>query len=210
MTEPVAKLIADDQISVQVTTAQEAQALAKSLHQNRYWTEIVPGLESVTVQFNPLDISPDTALAEIAGSLKSPIPTLPTQTKSITITVHYGGEAGPDLPDLATQTGLPPSKIVARHTAATYRVEMLGFTPGFAYLSGLDPDLNVPRLTSPRALVPAGSVGISGSYCGLYALQGPGGWPLIGRTDHPLFQPGQNKPFPLEPGMTLRFQAASA
>jgi KipI family sensor histidine kinase inhibitor len=103
---------------------------------------------------------------------------------------------------------LTPAEVIRRHTAPVYRVGMMGFTPGFAYLLGLDHGLETPRLTNPRTHVPAGSVGIAGGQTGIYPLDSPGGWQLIGRTDLVLFDPSREAPFLLSPGDEVRFVAA--
>ena len=131
----------------------------------------------------------------------------PNTTDWIEISVSYGGTAGPDLSAVAERLGLSQSELIDQHCAIPHRVEMIGFTPGFAYLSGVRAHLSVPRLDTARRHVPAGSIGISGAYTGIYALNGPGGWPLIGRTDHPLFDPHQDPPFRLLPGHAVRFRS---
>ena len=98
------------------------------------------------------------------------------------VPVRYGGDDGPDLHDVATATGLAVSEVVARHADRPYRCAFTGFAPGFPYLLGLDPALQVPRRASPRARVAAGSVGIGGAQTGVYPSEGPGGWQLIGRA----------------------------
>ena len=95
---------------------------------------------------------------------------------------------------------------VALHCRDEYPVEMLGFTPGFAYIGGLDDRLDVPRRPHPRQYVPAGSIGIAGGRTGIYAMPGPGGWPLIGRTPEPLFDAKAGDPFRLRPGLRVRFR----
>ena len=99
------------------------------------------------------------------------------------------------------------AQFIELHTARDHKVEMIGFTPGFAYLSGLPNSISIPRLSEPRARVPTGSVGISSAYTGIYALPGPGGWPLIGQTEAPLFSVDAPSPFLLEPGNVVRFKA---
>ena len=121
------------------------------------------------------------------------------------IPVDYGGESGPDLADVATQTGLSTEEIVARHSSAEYRVAMLGFTPGFAYLLGLPDALHMPRRATPRTRVPAGSVAIGGAQTGVYPRDTPGGWHLVGRTSLNLFDPARDPPALLTPGMRVRF-----
>lgn len=125
----------------------------------------------------------------------------------IEIPVRYGGEDGPDLATLAAHAGLHEDEVIARHCAAEYRVAMLGFSPGFPYLLGLDPCLAMPRLDTPRTRVPAGSVGIGGMQTGVYPQAGPGGWRIIGRTASLLFDPLHDPPTLLAPGDRVRFVA---
>ena len=125
----------------------------------------------------------------------------------IEVPVCYGGELGPDLEDVARAVALSPAEVIARHSAPAYRVYLLGFTPGFPYLGGMDPRLACPRLSSPRVRVPAGSVAIAGAQTGVYSVESPGGWRLLGRTPLRLFDPdpGARRPFLLAPGDGLRF-----
>ena len=114
---------------------------------------------------------------------------------------------GPDLADVCSLTGLSPDEVVALHTAPAYTVAFLGFSPGFPYLLGLDPRLAVPRLDTPRVVVPPGSVGIGGSQTGVYPSATPGGWRLIGHTDAVLFDPSREPAALLAAGDTVRFVA---
>src|SRR5205085_6074087 len=113
---------------------------------------------------------------------------------------------GPDLDQVARQHGLSADDVVRLHTGATYRVYMLGFAPGFAYLGGLPEALATPRRAEPRTVVPAGSVGIGGSQTGIYPLASPGGWQLIGRTPVRLFDAGHQPPTLLAVGDVVKFQ----
>lgn len=123
----------------------------------------------------------------------------------VDVPVCYGGDHGPDLDDVATACGLSAAQLIERHAQPAYLVAMLGFSPGFPYLLGLDPTLAVPRLATPRVRVPAGSVGIGGAQTGVYPDAGPGGWRLIGRTPLRLFDTGREPPARLAPGDRLRF-----
>lgn len=123
----------------------------------------------------------------------------------IRIPIAYGGEEGPDLGDVARHAGLSEEEVIRRHTASEYRVAMLGFAPGFAYLLGMDPTIAMARLDTPRVRVPAGSVGIAENQTGIYPFAMPGGWRLIGRTALPLFDPQRDPPATLEPGARVRF-----
>ena len=109
---------------------------------------------------------------------------------------------------MCARLALRPGDLIARLMQASFTVDFIGFTPGFAYLSGLDASLNVSRLASPRVRVPAGSIGMITGQAGLYTLEGPGGWPLIGQVREPLFDPSADDPFRLGAGDTVRFVTA--
>jgi KipI family sensor histidine kinase inhibitor len=124
--------------------------------------------------------------------------------------VAYGGEYGPDMANVSSHTKLDEREIIERHTARDYYCYMLGFTPGFSYLGGLDEKLATPRLKTPRALIPAGSVGIAGSQTGAYSIDSPGGWQLIGRTPLRLFDPQNSEnPTLVDAGDWIRFRGVS-
>jgi inhibitor of KinA len=127
------------------------------------------------------------------------------ETSVVEVPVCYGGIFGPDLDVVAHHTGLPPEEVIARHAAPEYLVHMIGFAPGFPYLGGLDARLATPRRAEPRALVPAGTVGIAGLQTGIYSMPTPGGWQLIGRTPRRLFNPAWERPSLLQAGQRLRF-----
>ena len=126
------------------------------------------------------------------------------------IPVCYERPFAPDLDGVAKETGTTRDEVVELHTTARFTVAFLGFAPGFGYLSGLPKGLHVPRLVSPRARVEAGSVGIAGPYSGAYALPGPGGWRVIGRTNETLFDPHRDNPALLRAGDIVRFRAVTA
>lgn len=127
-------------------------------------------------------------------------------SSGVEIPVCYGGDYGPDLAELAERLDMPSEEIIARHTAASYRVAMLGFAPGFPYLLGLDEKLQAPRRATPRTRVPAGSVAIGGAQTGIYPRELPGGWNLIGRTPFALFDARRDPPCLLGPGDQVRFR----
>ena len=134
----------------------------------------------------------------------------PDPIAAVDIPVCYGGGYGTDLAAVAARAQLDPEAVVTRHTAVSYKVAMLGFAPGFPYLLGLDPALQVARRASPRTRVPAGSVAIGGAQTGIYPRELPGGWQLIGRTPLTLFDPTRNPPCLLAPGDRVRFHAIDA
>jgi len=123
----------------------------------------------------------------------------------VTIPTVYGGEFGPDLPFVAEQCGLTEEQVIRLHTRPTYYVYMLGFTAGYPYLGGMPKRLTTPRLPSPRLRVPAGSVGIGGNQTGVYPVESPGGWRLIGRTPLTLFDPSWEVPVLIRPGDQVKF-----
>jgi len=125
----------------------------------------------------------------------------------VEIPVIYGGEAGPDLEDVARHAGLSPERVIELHSAATYLVYFLGFSPGFPYLGGLPPELATPRLATPRKRTPAGSVAIGGSQAGVYPTDSPGGWRIIGRTPLRLFDASRAEPALLGTGDRVKFRA---
>ncbi len=125
--------------------------------------------------------------------------------RTVTIPVVYGGEFGPDLADVARHTGLSAERVVEAHSSAEYLVYFLGFSPGFPYLGGLPPGLATPRLPAPRTRVPAGSVAIGGNQTGVYPVESPGGWRIIGRTPLRLFDVSASPPALLSMGDRVRF-----
>ncbi len=131
------------------------------------------------------------------------------EAKTVDIPVCYGGEFGPDLDDVARRNGLTPEEVVQIHTSVDYLVHMLGFAPGFAYLGGMSPRIAAPRRSTPRLAIPAGSVGIAGEQTGVYPMETPGGWQLIGRTPVRLFLPQASPPSLLAAGQVVRFYPIS-
>ncbi|KEK22547.1 5-oxoprolinase subunit PxpB [Bacillus gaemokensis] len=127
------------------------------------------------------------------------------QYDSISIPVCYGGKYGPDLEEVAAYHGLRVEDVIRLHSEETYFVYMLGFTPGFPYLGGMRKEIETPRKQTPRLQIASGSVGIGGSQTGIYPLETPGGWNIIGRTPIALFQPNEEKPTYVQSGMYLRF-----
>lgn len=169
--------------------------------------ETVPTFRSLLVIYDPLVADELAARAALERAIETMEAAPPRQERLVEIPVRYGGEWGPDLEDVAAHCGLAPAEVVRRHTRPTYRVAMMGFAPGFAYLFGLPPELATPRLATPRLRVEAGSVGIAGPQTGLYALSTPGGWRIIGRTSLALFDATRQAPFALRAGDRVRFEA---
>lgn len=168
--------------------------------------DVIEGYCSVTVVFDPLrtDIGRLTAALETAAAEEPPTD---DDGPSITLPVRYGGTYGPDLADVAKQAGCTVEEVVALHTEPTYRVYLLGFLPGFAYLGQVPDAISAPRRARPRLRVPAGSVGIAGRQTGVYPIDSPGGWQLIGHCPLRIFDRSRPDPFLLHPGHRVRFQA---
>ncbi|MGH7427204.1 MAG: 5-oxoprolinase subunit PxpB [Candidatus Methylomirabilaceae bacterium] len=167
--------------------------------------ETVPTYRSATVYFDPIPVDAGP-LAERLQTLAETLPPPISQVRrTVRIPVVYGGELGPDLAEVAAFARLSVEKAMALHASVCYRVYMLGFTPGFPYMGPVPDALTMPRLAEPRARVPAGSVGIAGSQTGIYPIESPGGWRLIGRTPLRLYDKGRLQPFLLEAEDRVQF-----
>lgn len=191
------------EMALDVNARATALATAIARAQVRGVRDVVPAYASVGVHIDPLRFD-QAALEGVVERHAGQTPA-PTPARLVDIPVRYGGDAGPDLGDVATFAGCTPDEVVRRHAAGRYHVYMLGFLPGFAYLGGVDPTLRMPRRSSPRPSVPAGSVGIAGAQTGVYPYASPGGWQLIGRTPMAMFDPARETPALLAPGDTVRF-----
>ncbi|QLB20936.1 hypothetical protein A6B43_05040 [Vespertiliibacter pulmonis] len=184
---------------------QQIWQMAELIQQLPNVVEIVVGMNNFTVFHN---MQADTDL--LKQQLQETWQTLSQQQNSrqgkiVEIPVHYGGEYGEDLANVAAYHQTTPEEIIQRHTNAVYTVFMIGFQPGFPYLGGLPENLHTPRHKVPRTRVPAGSVGIGGSQTGIYPFTSPGGWQLLGKTDLPLFDITKTPPVLLQTGDTVRF-----
>lgn len=183
--------------------------LADMLRGQETWLEIVPSYKSLLVVFDVAQLSMGKARSKIDETLKNLSHTPQRKGKVIEIPVVYGGEYGPDMGVIKKSSGLSQSNIIDLHSGQDYRVCMMGFIPGFCFLSEVPTKLQHPRHDTPRAHVPAGSVGIAGWQTGIYGLNSPGGWQIIGRTPLTLFDPKREKPFLMEAGDRLRFIPSS-
>jgi KipI family sensor histidine kinase inhibitor len=169
--------------------------------------DVVPGLQSVLVCYDPLVMT--------AGELKQALDQVQhdrgfeQRTRRVTheIPVVYGGSDGPDLGDIAYGAGLSEAEVVALHTSRPMPVLMIGFMPGYPYIGELPEPLRLPRRTEPRVAVPAGSVAIANDQTGIYPSRSPGGWHIIGRTEAKLFDPLREPPALLQAGDDVRFVA---
>ncbi|MFQ5609937.1 MAG: 5-oxoprolinase subunit PxpB [Woeseiaceae bacterium] len=207
---PSIEIAGDDLLSVAAADVQTAQAIAARLRETGAWLEVVPGIDSVVVQFDALTRDSNEAIRDLGRLLEGGVADIEFPDTLVEISVVYGGEFGPDLAGVCEVLGITPDEFIGMHTSKQYRVELVGFTPGFVYVGGLDERLHIARRNEPRQHVPAGSVGIADGRTGLYALQSPGGWQIVGRTMQTLFDPAGDDPFPLRAGMRVKFLAIDA
>jgi KipI family sensor histidine kinase inhibitor len=185
--------------------SRKARAVAAHLEREapaglRDWTL---GARSLLVSFDPLGFD-EAGFARAAAIWENDFASL-AEGALHEIPVCYGAGSGVDLEELAAKRGVAPERFAEMHASAEYRVGFLGFSPGFAYLTGLPPRLASPRLSTPRIHIPWGSVAIGAEYTGIYPESGPGGWRLIGRTPISLFDPVRETPALLAPGDRVRF-----
>jgi KipI family sensor histidine kinase inhibitor len=169
--------------------------------------DVVPTYRSVAVYFDPLRTDTDALLERITHEAETAGPGALVAREPLRIPVCYGGDLGPDLPQVAAFARMSADEVVQRHASATYRVFMLGFVPGFAYLGMVDQDIAMPRRATPRIRVPMGSVGIAGVQTGIYPAETPGGWQLIGQTPVRPFDPRRDDPFLMKAGDAVQFYA---
>ncbi|MCD0421747.1 5-oxoprolinase subunit PxpB [Rubrivivax sp. JA1024] len=167
--------------------------------------ETVPTYRSLLVHYDPETISYAALSEHLATLAQSTDDSESTAKRHWRIPVCYGGEHGIDLNDAARALNMTPDALVARHVAGNYRVAMIGFTPGWSYLSGLDPALAMPRRQAPRLHTPAGTISVGGIQTGIQCLPGPSGWHLLGRTPVRTYQLHREPIFLLEPGDTISF-----
>ena len=200
----------DDLFSIPVASPPEAQGLAEQLRATGDWLDVVPGIESVVVRFDSAQIDVAAATRAVEEVLAAGIDELQASGELVEIPVVYGGKYGPDLEELCNEVGMTPDEFIALHAGGEFTVDMVGFTPGFAFIGGLDERLRIPRRKEPRQRVAAGSVGIADGRTGLYAMASPGGWTLVGRTPHKLFDAQAEEPFALRAGMRVRFRPIDA
>ncbi len=171
--------------------------------------EMVPTYRSLAIYFDPLMSDPENLVRQL-GKLAAETAGDTTDGGSvIIIPVCYGGEYGPDIENVSRHNGLTINQVIEKHSNRNYYCYMLGFTPGFSYLGGMDEAIATPRLENPRTVIPAGSVGIAGKQTGIYPIDSPGGWQLIGRTPLKMFDPRGTKPTLMEAGLWVRFSQIS-
>jgi 5-oxoprolinase (ATP-hydrolysing) subunit B len=169
-------------------------------------TETVPTYRSLLVHYDPVRIDFEALGAKLVALAQLPMPAQTAlKARRWRIPVAYGGENGIDLEDVAEALRMTPDEIVAKHVGGQYRVAMIGFSPGWSYLSGLDKSLHMSRRQTPRIMTPAGTISIGGVQAGIQCLAAPSGWHLLGRTPVRTYQPHRDPTFLLEPGDQVTF-----
>lgn len=198
----------EDVIACADTEGRDLQALAAAFRQSGHWEEVVPGMADLTVKFDPLTMSGEQAEVRFRALWDGPVAADETDIEEALLDADFG--QAPDAVGVASALGLTADALPDWLCSRSYRVTMMGFQPGFAYLEDMgDDDLpTLPRLTTPRQYVAAGSMGFLGKRACIYALDGPGGWPIVGRVSEPLFRPDNMQPFLLQPGQVIRFRGS--
>jgi KipI family sensor histidine kinase inhibitor len=215
--EPRYRLVGDTGLLVEYgdTIAEEinlkvwAMAMAMTRHLPEGVVEVIPTYRSILLPYDSAVTGPEklrSALEKLENQIEE-IELPPPET--VRIPVCYGGELGPDIDFVAKHNNLTIDEVIDIHSRPEYRIYMIGFTPGFPYLGGLDDRLVTPRLETPRTKVPAGSVGIANNQTGMYSVESPGGWRLIGRTPLALFAPARENPFLYRAGDRIKFVPVS-
>jgi KipI family sensor histidine kinase inhibitor len=172
--------------------------------------DVVPAFSSLAVHFDPLRTSTERLAVLVEQLAETTRPVARAHAELVRVPVCYGGNYGPDLDAVASATGFEPSQVIDLHCAPTYRVFMMGFSPGFPYLGVVDTRLRVARRTVPRTEVAAGSVGLAGPQTGIYPTETPGGWQIIGRTPLRLFDLSRRDPCLMSAGCHVRFEPITA
>lgn len=198
----------EDVIACNDIEGRDLQALAAIFRKSAIWEEVVPGMADLTVKFDPLKLSSEEAEAQFCRLWDAPL-------------VRYGGDLSealldanfdeaPDIGGVASALRIATDAFPKWLATRQYRVTMMGFQPGFAYLEDMNGDdlPTLPRLATPRQHVVAGSIGFLGKRACIYALDGPGGWPIVGRVLEPLFRRVDPQPFLLQPGQIVRFRVS--
>lgn len=210
---PVCRLAGDtglivefgDGIDPDVNAKVRAMAAAVKKQMPEGIIEIIPTYRSLLFIYDPILIQPDRLTALIEELESTLDHTDEKEVKVIEIPVCYGGQFGPDIENVKASANLDSDEVILIHSRPEYLIYMVGFTPGFPFLGGLDEKLFTPRLTTPRMAVPAGSVGIANNQTGMYPIESPGGWQIIGKTPLKLFAPQRENPFLYKAGDKIKF-----
>ncbi|NLY45411.1 MAG: 5-oxoprolinase subunit PxpB [Tissierella sp.] len=168
-------------------------------------SEIIPTYRSILIIYEPLVIGYSTLVSSLKKIEKDLGKANSSKTRIVELPTVYGGEYGPDIEFVAKHNNLTIDEVIKIHSSTDYLLYMLGFTPGFGYLGGMSEKIETPRLQVPRTKIPAGSTGIAGKQTGIYPIDSPGGWQLIGRTPAKLYDPLSDPPVLLNAGDYIRF-----
>ena len=183
-------------------------SLSEYLRKTIKWVDLIPAEESIAVKYNSLVMSSNEVKNILLAQLKKFNYSDEYQEKSLLhIPVCYSAEFGLDIEDIVTKYSHSHQEVADLHSSITYKVKMIGFTPGFAYLGEVDERIATPRLATPRQHVPRGAVGIADRQTAVYPAQSPGGWNLIGRCPLQMFDPHSAEPMPVRVGDRVRFEA---
>lgn len=167
--------------------------------------DVIPAFCSLLINYDPRVVTYEEIKKRIQNLVRLEVKTGEVRKRIFEIPVCYGGEYGPDLGNIAEHAGLSEKEVIEIHSSRDYLIYMLGFLPGFTYLGGLDERIHTPRLANPRIKINAGSVGIGGSQTGIYPLDSPGGWQLMGMTPVKTYDPDRETPILVEAGDYIRF-----
>lgn len=205
---------------INLETQRKVQMVSRIFEENNdeWLIEYVPTFTTVTLYYDPYqttklaignELPYETVSHRIRELLSSCSVNMDIKQRIVEIPVCYGGEFGPDLTFVARHNGLEPEEVIHIHSSGKYLVHMLGFAPGFPYLGGMSEKIAAPRRATPRQKIPSRSLGIAGSQTGIYPIETPGGWQLIGRTPLNLFQPEKEDPSMLQAGDKIKFKPIS-
>lgn len=197
------------EINQQVTALRDALEEAAAKGEIQGLGEMVPTYCSLLINYNPLVLGYDELAAKLEELSQGLVVKSDTDRQVVEIPVAYGGEYGPDLAEVAAAHGMTEQQVIDIHSQPEYPIYMLGFVAGFPYLGGMSEKIATPRKESPRLKIEAGSVGIAGSQTGIYSVESPGGWQIIGRTPLKLYDTDREQPVLLSAGQYIKFKPIS-
>lgn len=197
------------EINQQVTALRDAMEEAAAKGEIQGLGELVPTYCSLLINYDPLVLGYDELAVKLEELSQSLVVKSDTDRLVVEIPVAYGGEYGPDLAEVAAAHGMTEQQVIEIHSQPEYPIYMLGFVAGFPYLGGMSEKIATPRKESPRLKIEAGSVGIAGSQTGIYSVESPGGWQIIGRTPLKLYDTDREQPVLLSAGQYIKFKPIS-